>query len=238
MTGLPAVIELRLAADPAPVVYPARLHGAACALLEPPSTQHTDGRKPFSVWPLIADGQSATWRLGWLGSEPTAPAPRYVTFGPTRHEVLDSRVDETSFAEIARTRPRRHAAIEVLSPLYFSRNGRDHPLPDPVLMTRSALDRWDHHAPPELAVPLEARRELLSTVYLAEMNGSTVAGAVGATTCQTGFVGHVALALTRQAGESTQALFAAMLRFAHIAGLGAQTTHGFGAVQLIAEGLR
>jgi hypothetical protein len=44
----------------------------------------------------------------------------------------------------------------------------------------------------------------------------------------------VAIALNRQADPTTHTVFAALMRFAAIAGLGAQTTHGFGATDLIA----
>jgi CRISPR-associated endoribonuclease Cas6 len=48
-------------------VYPARLHGAACALLEGSAVSHTAQHKPFSVGPLFGDGaERARWRPGWL----------------------------------------------------------------------------------------------------------------------------------------------------------------------------
>ncbi|MBA2324201.1 MAG: CRISPR system precrRNA processing endoribonuclease RAMP protein Cas6 [Pseudonocardiales bacterium] len=230
---MPAIIELDLDLAEAPTIYPARLHGAACALLEPSAVPHDSNHKPFSVWPLIGDGPMARWRLGWLSAVSPTVSFGPVTFGSTSHRVVRHRTEQISFADLARTPPRRRARVEAVSPLYFSRNGRDHPLPDPVLITRSALDRWDRHAPPALVVPESARRELLSTIYLAEMEGCTVEGAVGARTSQSGFVGVVELALTRAANQNTASLFAALLRFAGIAGIGAQTTHGFGAVRVL-----
>ncbi|MDN5758493.1 MAG: CRISPR system precrRNA processing endoribonuclease RAMP protein Cas6, partial [Tomitella sp.] len=100
-------------------------------------------------------------------------------------------------------------------------------------IVRSAMDRWDHHAPDAFTIPTDARADLLATVFLADMDGRTVRGAVGARTDQTGYLGTVVLALTRRATDPTAALFGAMLRFADIAGVGAQTTHGFGAVTLL-----
>ena len=137
---------------------------------------------------------------------------------------------EWTFAECATARGTRRAALDVVSPLYFSRGGRDHPAPDAVLIARSLLDRWDDHAPPGLAAPAAARRHLLDTVYLVEFAGRTQRIPVGTATRQTGFVGSMTLALTRAADDTTAALFAALLRFAEVAGVGAQTGYGFGAV--------
>ncbi len=117
--------------------------------------------------------------------------------------------------------------------MYFSRNGRDHPLPDPGLMLRSAAIRWNQHAPSVLSVPDEALRELTGLLYLADFDGGTVRAPVSATMHQTGFVGDVHLALVRAAGRASRVTFAALVRFAAMAGFGAQTTHGFGAVDVL-----
>lgn len=77
--------------------------------------------------------------------------------------------------------------------MFFSRNGRDHPLPDPALIMRSAATRWNLHAPPALAVPEDLLRELGKLVYLADFGGRTVWAPVSATMTQTGFVGDMPL---------------------------------------------
>lgn len=226
---MPATIELRLAMDDQPTIYPARIHGAACALLPVP---HDGDLAPFSASPPVHQGGYAIWRLGWLGQRIPEVSASTVTFGDTHHDVLERRVEEHSFAELTQARPLRRAELDVISPLYFSRNGRDLPLPEPELIVRSLLNRWDRYAPLPLAIPESVRRGLLSTVYLVAMNGSTMAGSVGRTTTQTGFVGTVELGITRQADDTVAALFAALVHFADIAGIGAQTAHGFGAVRL------
>jgi CRISPR-associated endoribonuclease Cas6 len=120
--------------------------------------------------------------------------------------------------------------------MYFSRNGRDLPLPDPVLIVRSALTRWNVHAPPPLAVEPDLGTALISSVYLREHCGQSRQAPVSATMTQTGFVGTAELGLTRVADERVERVFAALMRFAAIAGIGAQTTHGFGATILHALG--
>ena len=75
---MPATLELDLDVTVAPTVYPARLHGAACALLGHPPP---GGTPDFSAWPLVAHGERTRWRLGWLPDRPCPAPPAAVTFG-------------------------------------------------------------------------------------------------------------------------------------------------------------
>ncbi|MGH3947978.1 MAG: CRISPR system precrRNA processing endoribonuclease RAMP protein Cas6 [Pseudonocardiaceae bacterium] len=102
---------------------------------------------------------------------------------------------------------------------------------------RSLATRWDAHAPPELALPTTELSALLDSVYLDEMAGETCRAQVSQTMWQTGFVGAARLALTRAGDDITAQVFTALTRFAEFAGVGAQTTHGFGAVRLTASSL-
>ncbi len=225
---MPASIEIDMVPAPGLVIYPARLHGAVCALLEDESAEHQAAFKPFSAGPVIACGSLARWRVGCL-RDGVSISPAWVRFGASRCAVVDVREHRASYAELARCEPARRAELELISPMYFSRNGRDLPLPDPVLMVRSALRRWNAHTPQPLAVDPDVAEALASAVYLAGMNGRTRQAPVSATMTQTGFVGTVVLALTKGADERVERVFAALMRFAGIAGIGAQTTHGFGA---------
>ncbi|HSV64358.1 MAG TPA: CRISPR system precrRNA processing endoribonuclease RAMP protein Cas6 [Mycobacteriales bacterium] len=233
---MPAIIRLHLLTPPGLRVYPARLHGAVCALLEPAWVRHRDQRKPFSTGPLSGDGNTAAWRLGWLADEPVELDVNEVAFGPLVCPVLRCDVEQILYAELAAGPPAWTADVDVISPLYFSRNGRDHPLPDPVLMLRSAVERWNAFAPAALQVADDIAQALLGGVWLASMSGATATTPVTATMHQTGFVGQARLALGRHAPPQVPEAFAALMRFADIAGLGAQTTHGFGAVRLAALG--
>ncbi|MGH4021252.1 MAG: CRISPR system precrRNA processing endoribonuclease RAMP protein Cas6 [Pseudonocardiaceae bacterium] len=234
---MPAAIEIDLLPEAGLVIYPARLHGAACALLEDGSAGHRAGHKPFSAGPVTGCGPVASWRLGWL-RDGACVEPAWVRFGDSRCRVLEVRQQRASYAELACTEPARWAEVELVSPMYFSRNGRDLPLPEPVLMVRSALARWNAHAPPGLAVDEELSRTLVSAVYLREACGGTRRAPVSATMTQTGFVGTAVLGLTRAADERVARVVAALMTFAGIAGFGAQTTHGFGATVLRALGPR
>ncbi|MGH3621760.1 MAG: CRISPR system precrRNA processing endoribonuclease RAMP protein Cas6 [Sciscionella sp.] len=232
---MPTTLTLHLGVG-ASAVYPKRLHGAACVLLESPLADHGAADKPFSVGPVRgseARPGTASWRLGWLTSQPAPPCPRRVAFGPAAWPVLGRDEATVSYAELC-AGPAAHAAdLDVVSPLYFSRNGRDMPMPDPVLVLTSLLRRWNHHAPAALRVEQELRDRLLAAVFLDAFDGRTMRTAVTYTQQQSGFVGTIRLALLRTAGHDVETAFAALMRFAVLAGIGAQTTHGFGAVNLM-----
>jgi len=228
---VPAILELLIDTELSrPVVHPARLHGAACALLGHPEK----GRPPaFSTRPPEAtDTGAAVWRVGWLPSDPPPNLPTTVLFGDDKYDILAHRVAEVGFAELTSRQPLRRARIDVVSPMYFSRGERDLALPDPELMVQSLLNRWEVFAPPQFAVPRGLRAELLSSVFLVEMHGHTVSAPVGKVTMQTGFLGSVTVGLTRKAAADATHLFAALIGFAGIAGIGAQSGHGFGAVEV------
>jgi CRISPR-associated endoribonuclease Cas6 len=231
--SLPAVITLDLVPAGELRLSAAWLHGAACALVEPSwDGEHDAQRKPFSTGPLVRTERAARWRLGWLANTAVRLSPRTVRFGPQSCRVVGCHIQDVPFASLAGTEPAWSAELEVVSPLYFARNGRDHPLPDPVLMLRCALQRWNVFAPAPFQISETVARELLGVVWLAAMDGHTVSVPVSATMHQTGYLGTVRLALGRAADVAVAGAFAALMRYAGLAGLGAQTTHGFGAVHL------
>ena len=117
--------------------------------------------------------------------------------------------------------------------MYFSRNGRDHPIPDPVLIVGSLTRRWNSWAPTALSVPDELRERLCAAVLLADMQGGTVTAPVTADRDQVGFTGTARLGLLRRSDPDVGVAFGALMRFAELAGVGAQVTHGFGAVDLL-----
>ncbi len=116
--------------------------------------------------------------------------------------------------------------------MFFSRNGRDLPLPEPVLIVRSLLARWNAHAPDALAISDDAARELVGAVFLDAMSGASQQVSVTEQIRQVGFVGEAQLRLLKTASAATAEVFGAVMRFAAIAGVGAQTTHGFGALDI------
>ncbi|MCI2423635.1 CRISPR system precrRNA processing endoribonuclease RAMP protein Cas6 [Saccharopolyspora sp. K220] len=229
---MPATITLTLESSERIRVYPARLHGALCKILEEPDADHRRQHKPFAAGPLRENEDGTRWRIGWLGKEQPARLPESVRFGDVTCAVRGVRLENLGYAELAQAKPARHAQFETLSPLYFSRDGRDHPLPDPVSIVRSLAQRWNAHAPAEFIIPDDVFRSLLDRVILHEMDGKTIRTPVSATMKQIGFFGTFRLGLTKTADHTTSTLFAALMQYATISGIGAQTSHGFGAMEL------
>jgi CRISPR-associated endoribonuclease Cas6 len=239
---VPAVLTLQLAAPKLPAAGPRQLLGAACRLFEGAESDHKAAVKPFAVGPLVPAGgddgaepgrAAFAWRLGWLADdEPPNWPPTQVDLGAATCPVLGYAQESWPFARLAATPPTRRAEMRVLTPMFFSRNGRDLPLPDPVLVVRSLVGRWNAHAPAGLGLSDEDARAVAECVYLVGMaSGRTVEVVVMPKVRQVGFVGSVELGLLRAASARTASVFGALMRFAGIAGVGAQTTHGFGAVE-------
>ncbi|MGW5440568.1 CRISPR system precrRNA processing endoribonuclease RAMP protein Cas6 [Nocardia asteroides] len=231
---MPALIRLLIAHPPRMQVYPARLHGGACALLERPGSDHKANIKSFAATPLVTDtDHTAIWQLGWLpDSAPPAP-PATVLFGDTECPVIGHEHTHHSYLHLATALdPVRSVEFTVTSPMYFSRNGRDHPLPDPVLIVRNLITRWNHHAPTPVHITDTHSRDLTGHIHLADFDGHTVRARTTYTSHQTGYVGTVTLALPATAPRHTTHTLAALAHYAPIAGIGAQTTHGYGSCQL------
>ncbi len=168
--SVPAVLDLELSVPADTQVYPARLHGAACALLEGNSVAHTAQHKPFSVGPLFQGSSGRTqWRVGWLSATEPPHIPEVIALGSARCPVRHTEPQLASFAELLAGRPVRHVELRFVSPTFFARKSRDLPLPDPVLVMRSLASRWDAHAPSELALPTKELSALLDSVYLDEV---------------------------------------------------------------------
>ncbi|MGH4018053.1 MAG: CRISPR system precrRNA processing endoribonuclease RAMP protein Cas6 [Pseudonocardiaceae bacterium] len=228
---MPTLLTLRLT-EPAVPPFPAHLHAAACGLLEPPDADHTAQRKPFAVGAPVTEQGFVMWRLGWLPDRalPAAWPPQRLRLGGSTCQVFDAQTRHQPFAALAASRPVTQCLVRFLTPTYFSRNGRDVPLPDPVLILRSLTQRWNTFAPAGLTIDDTLSKELLATALLTDADVHTVRVQVGHDAWQTGFVGDTELALTRTASPDVGAVFTALLRYATVAGVGARTTHGFGEV--------
>ncbi|WP_433678312.1 CRISPR system precrRNA processing endoribonuclease RAMP protein Cas6 [Nocardia sp. CA-119907] len=226
---MPALIEVLLDIPPGLDIYPARLHGAACALFEQPDTHHTAQTKPFTASPLLTTAHGARWKLGWLHETPPPPIPTTIRFGDITYPVLDHTLTHRTYAQLATTAaPIKTAEFHITSPMYFSRNGRDYPLPDPVLIITKLADRWNHHAPPHTQLTDTNTRNLNQHIYLAGLDGHTVQARATYTSQQTGFLGTFTLALPNTAPTDTYHTLTALTHYAEITGIGAQTTRGYG----------
>lgn len=212
-----------------------KLHGLACSLLETDEDDHTKATKSFAVWPIVGSGGLIDLHLGWLSDTTLPPRVESVAalrLGNTRCNVESRTALRRSFAALSAGAGRRAATVTFHSPTYFSDNGVDVVVPDPRLIVGSYQRRWNEANPP--GTPYHIGADEWSSV-----RRSVLLGAYELRTARMhdghrheprlGFVGHAELILDRPASSSTRSIFAALVRFAAVAGTGRQTTHGFGA---------
>jgi|GEM_PF-983050 len=235
---MPATVMIRMERVPfAP--SPSQLHAAASGLFEGPGVDHHGSVKDYAVRPpSLVDGLTV-WPLTWLGRRdlPEGWGTSSVRFGACERPVRAVECMRWLPSELYPVRPVRRADVATVSPLFFSHNGRDLPLPDPSRITRSLIERWNSCAP-DLSVGVADGQALMNTVFLDDMRGGVRRTAVSAERRQVGFVGTFRLRLPRAAPEAVGWLFGLLMRFAALAGVGAQTTHGFGAVDVALDGDR
>ncbi len=230
---MPAALTVRLEPS-AHVPSPRQMLGAAAGLFESPAGDHHAAVKPFAAGPFVDDGTGTVWRLGWLADDGLPPhwPPAVIRFGGDVRRVIGFGGEVHSFAALAGSGAARRARVRMVTPTFFSRNGRDLPLPEPVLLVRSLLARWNAHAPAALRVADDDARAVVGAVFLDAVSGASRRVEVASGLRQVGFVGDAELRLLRSAPDAAAEVFGALLRFAGLAGVGAQTTCGFGAVEV------
>lgn len=211
----------------------ADLHRLACYLIEDEGEDaHSEQIKSFSVRPLEHDGEFWYAHLHILDDDLRLDDRITDRLGRSPHLGRDlpllnpsTRVLHSPYGSLANTAIRTTARIEFASPTTFSRNGRYYALPDPMLVHRQLVKKWNDFAPSELELPEEQSNLLLSSVSLqsADIRVEKIDG-FGSR------VGFVGTAEFRASPESAR-IFSMLWRFAAHCGVGALTTQGLGAVR-------
>jgi len=232
---MPSMLLVRMAG--AVVDVPPRwLLAAASAVCDPGDATPGADNGSFSAGALAPGGDAGTssWRLGWLDDDATPPAwpPSVVRFGSRAVPVVGADLHRHAYAELAQSRPVRRVRLTMNTPTFFSRDGRDLPLPDPALALGGLVARWNRYAPGHLRIGADEARDLGGAVYLDAMWGSSAEVELGHGLRQVGFVGQADLRLVAAASDYTATMFTALARFAAFAGVGERTAHGFGAVDV------
>jgi hypothetical protein len=130
------------------------LHRLACWMFEGANSgSHHDQDKPFTVWPVLPSRTAAGMldlRLNWLPDDDeeieaavTARVDQGLRLGEHRLDVVDLTVDRARLGHLRGLPPLWDCEFAFLSPTYFSRSGRDYLLPDPELIARKLVDRWN-----------------------------------------------------------------------------------------------
>ncbi|MGW1887655.1 CRISPR system precrRNA processing endoribonuclease RAMP protein Cas6 [Streptomyces sp. NPDC001970] len=216
---------------------PVQLHGLAATLLESADTDHWAKNKPYSIAPLLTTNHpaTATLRLGWLQDTPrpdlTLLTGSRIRLGP-RFSTITQATEQFIPYELLRDVTQAHrVVIDFLSATYFSRRSRWYPLPDPVLLYGGLLRRWNHFAPVFAGFDPEVGECLLDSVSLSHHDIATTVTQIGTAT-RIGFTGRAIFTLARPHLDEAAKAFVALSLFAHMAGVGAQTTHGLGTVKV------
>jgi CRISPR-associated endoribonuclease Cas6 len=242
---MPAVIELRLRAERPLDATTKQLHGLACAVFEgPQSNAHTGAEKPFTVWPLARDGDEPRtgWllRTAWLRTRlPQSVLAAYgkLRLGHVTWTVTDVAYRPATHLELASGPAVAAARLTFRSPTYFSQNGTDVVVPEPRLIVGSWRRRWNASLPEgdPLGIDDDAWREIHHALRLTAFDLRTERMDSGLGRDRSGFMGSATLRLDKDAPIVACARYGALARFAEFCGTGAQTTHGFGATQVVVE---
>jgi len=140
-------------------------------------------------------------------------------------------VSGVSWQQLAESEPRTVVRFETLSPVMFSRSGRSNPLPDPYLTVTQLVRRWNTHVEhSHLKVSEDWAKELATSTSIRSFDIRTQSLKVKG--WKTGYVGEVSFSTSVDDVE-TQRLFSSIFNFAEFSGVGALTTQGLGAIQLL-----
>lgn len=215
-----------------------QLHGAACRMMAEPDGTHTlPGPKPWTARMCPAGVE-----LSWLDDQrDPPPKPQgVVNFGPIAHDVVDVDDEHLSFAgwldlPVVTTVHMQHVSPATLSLASLvrpdgSRGPKRHlPLPDPAIIYRGLALRWNTFCSPPARIPDERIDGLTDIVAVSAHDISTVVCDLG-NGRRPGFIGRVTYTLAGHVNPTDALVFTVLSRYADLAGVGAQTTHGLGAV--------
>lgn len=215
-----------------------QLHGALARSLD--TVGHRDQDKGWALRPLTVlapDAYLMTF-VTMSGPPPVPPAGGRIRLGRRALDVRAERVHHTTWQQLREVRPLRSVRFVFESPTFISRNGGRHlPLPDPERVFGGLARRWNLHAPEEFGLPTARVTALLDAVEVVdhEIACTQVPGSdrPDGPPPRRGFVGGVRFKLHRPRQPDVARDFAALAQFATLAGVGAETTHGFGTVTLV-----
>jgi hypothetical protein len=229
-------------------VSPAALHSLAVYLLEPPRGEallgcdvaHQAQSKPYSVRPIEATDQSNVHVLtlhhfadvdgAALRVRVHEQLSRTPMLGRTPLEVIDVGSETLPWVSfLAPVSGPSRWIVSLLTPTLLKRKRDAEPalMPTPGLLLSGLMRRWNDWAGDEFPLSADLASETISDTDLKPVLLEWLPASPGDETLA--IRGQVMLAL-RSWSPDRQAVLNAMMRFADIAGVGKETTHGCGAV--------
>lgn len=171
-----------------------------------------------ALWPALAAGIALTPTVEVLGRLLTLPKE-----GP--------RLEHCTYADLAAAaRAETRLNLRFLSPTSFRSREMHYPLPDPVLVFQSWLNRWNEFAPEEQQINVAVLDLVAAHVAVSYYNGRTEMVDFGGNKRVVGFVGAVQYHILRPAliGATWLRALNTLADYAPFCGTGHKTAQGMG----------
>ncbi|MEJ5312392.1 MAG: CRISPR system precrRNA processing endoribonuclease RAMP protein Cas6 [Anaerolineae bacterium] len=171
-----------------------------------------------ALWPALSQGIALTPAVEVLGHLLTLPAG-----GP--------QITQRSYADLAaHARADTRLNLRFLSPTSFRSREMHYPLPDPVLVFQSWLNRWNEFAPEEHQINVAVLDLVAAHVAVSYYNGRTEMVDFGGNKRVVGFVGAVQYSILRASkiGDEWLRKLNTLADYAPFCGTGHKTAQGMG----------
>ena len=200
---------------------------------------HDDGPRPFTVSSVYRDNGVSTLRLTLL-DDALWPAMERGIAKTEGVVVLDQplalpeggpEVYHRTYAELAaNARAETRLSLRFISPTSFRSREMHYPLPDPVLVFQSWLNRWNEFAPEEHQINVAVLDLAAAHVAVSYYNGRTEMVDFGGNKRVVGFVGTVQYSILRASriGEEWVRKLNTLADYAPFCGTGHKTAQGMG----------
>ncbi len=247
-------LKLKSKVENPSLITPDVLHGFFYSLLpeEMAERLHRPSRyKPFCIWaPRIfkfqrkeEDSQGSplealTITISLLKEELFSPLLSHLTslrkklfLGPYRVSLVSAPGSfikndlYRSFEDFLENELSPYFYFNFYTPVSFKKNDIDYPLPEPKLVFKSLLNRWNYFAPMRVAIDLRSALEERLCMVFAKIRTYKIKLSLGSGV--TGFKGKVVYYL-KKAKEEELRWLNALGHFATFSGVGRKTTMGLG----------
>lgn len=228
-------------------IYPDQLHGFFMNLLPESLRQefHRPARvKPFSLWceeifrpSEIIERSALHLEISFLQNDYLAPFlyhlsvsrdfPSLGKLGVLQQEFKSSLLRSVSYLAYGPPQecPFDYLSFHFITPVSFRRGEHDYPLPDPTLLFKSLLMKWNYFS--EVKAPSEELLRELSRGYIAYVRVNSHTVYLSTNGAVTGFTGRLIFGKGKISSEIWSWL-SLLAEFSNYSGAGRKTTMGLG----------
>ncbi|MEO2083122.1 MAG: CRISPR-associated endoribonuclease Cas6 [Desulfurobacteriaceae bacterium] len=137
-------------------------------------------------------------------------------------------LEVVTYEELLDSEAEKDYVVEFLTPTAFKKGDFDYPLPDPYLLIKSLINRWNYWSPFKFTI--EEQKKLCRSLAVSGCWIRTKKVELFQETKLLGFTGRVFFFCR---DSDVRSKVNALLRFAEFAGVGRKTTMGFGKVRCL-----